>query len=90
MKCKCSTASRGLKLINQKCTKSIVLPAVSLVANVLNILIFNQIFTSGDENTAVLPVYMYDFETGSSINENLISQLTVELATPILKPVISC
>ncbi|ERL90611.1 hypothetical protein D910_07958 [Dendroctonus ponderosae] len=41
---------------------------------------------SGDENTAILPVYMYDFETGSSINEDLISQLTVELAAPILKP----
>ena len=39
------------------------------------------------DNTTEISVYMYDCETGQSINEELIPMLTMELALPILEPV---
>ncbi|XP_066258782.1 tudor domain-containing protein 7A isoform X1 [Euwallacea similis] len=39
---------------------------------------------SGNDISLALPVYMYDAESGNSINEELISKLTIEIATPIL------
>lgn len=37
-----------------------------------------------DEDDLTLPVYMYEIESGVSINENMISLLSMESATPQL------
>ncbi|XP_066149149.1 tudor domain-containing protein 7A isoform X2 [Euwallacea fornicatus] len=39
---------------------------------------------SGNDISLALPVYMYDAQSGNCINEELISKLTIELATPVL------
>ncbi|KAL1502595.1 hypothetical protein ABEB36_007716 [Hypothenemus hampei] len=38
-----------------------------------------------EDHIMVLPIFMYDAETGQSINEKLLRDLTMELATPHLK-----
>ncbi|CAG9821429.1 unnamed protein product [Phaedon cochleariae] len=38
-----------------------------------------------DENDLSLPIFMYNFETGKSINEELIHLLTIESALPVIQ-----